>query len=30
MRSARARIGAKVGALIEVHDIDEGRAWPIR
>jgi len=26
----RARdIGAKVGALIEVHDIDQGRAWPI-
>jgi len=27
-KRARA-IGAKVGALIEVHDIDEGRAWPI-
>jgi SAM-dependent methyltransferase len=26
----RARgIGANVGALIDVHDIDEGRAWPI-
>ena len=24
-----ASVGAKVGALIEVHDIDEGRAWPI-
>ena len=24
-----AEIGRKVGALIEVHDIDEGRAWPI-
>src|SRR5918993_2466417 len=27
-KRARA-IGAKVGALIEVHEIDEGRAWPI-
>ena len=27
-KRARA-IGAKVGALIEVYDIDEGRAWPI-
>ena len=27
-KRARA-IGAKVGALIEVHAIDEGRAWPI-
>jgi SAM-dependent methyltransferase len=27
-KRARA-IGVKVGALIEVHDIDEGRAWPI-
>jgi SAM-dependent methyltransferase len=27
-KRARA-IGAKVGALIEVHDIDAGRAWPI-
>ena len=26
----RARdIGGKVGALIEIHDIDHGRAWPI-
>ena len=26
----RARaIGGKVGALIEVHDIEQGRAWPI-
>lgn len=28
--AARARsIGAKVGALIEIYDIDHGRAWPI-
>jgi hypothetical protein len=28
--AARARaIGAKVGALIETYDIDQGRAWPI-
>jgi SAM-dependent methyltransferase len=27
-KRARA-IGAKVGALIEVHDIADGRAWPI-
>lgn len=23
-----AAVGRKVGALIEIHDIDEGRAWP--
>jgi hypothetical protein len=28
--ATRARhIGGKVGALIEIHDIDKGRAWPI-
>ena len=27
-KRARA-VGAKVGALIDVHHIDEGRAWPI-
>jgi len=28
--AGRARgIGAKVGALIEIYDIDQGRAWPI-
>ena len=27
-KRARA-IGAKVGALIEIYDIDKGRAWPI-